>query len=183
MPILIYTLGILALTAPLLFFSYLDRVYRELGRVSTGRTHAHLELFEAEVEPRFHMDRQRAGFAFILLARLWLVMVAAITARAVIFFALGTWEAALEMIFFLGAEVVVAMQFLPSLLLARAPGNWIAPFVPVVRVFVFLTWPVLAVLEFLVSVLHLSEEEQSAPAAEQQAIEDFVPKQHKYFVV
>jgi putative hemolysin len=41
-------------------------------------------------------------------------------------------------------------------------------------VFVFLTWPVLAVLEFLVSVLHLSEEEQSAPAAEQQAIENFV---------
>jgi putative hemolysin len=164
MPILIYTLGILALTAILLFFSYLDRVYRELGRVSTGRTHAHLELFEAEVEPRFHMDRQRAGLAFVLLARLWLVMVAAITARAVIFFALGTWEAALEMIFFLGAEVVVAMQFLPSLLLARAPGNWIAPFVPVVRVFVFLTWPV----------LHLSEEEQSAPAAEQQAIENFV---------
>ena len=127
MPILIYTLGILALTAILLFFSYLDRVYRELGRVSTGRTHAHLELFEAEVEPRFHMDRQRAALAFSLLARLWLVMVAAITARAVIFFALGTWEAALEMIFFLGAEVVVAMQFLPSLLLARAPGNWIAP--------------------------------------------------------
>ena len=52
MPILIYTLGILALTAILLFFSYLDRVYRELGRVSTGRTHAHLELFEGEVEPR-----------------------------------------------------------------------------------------------------------------------------------
>jgi CBS domain containing-hemolysin-like protein len=33
---------------------------------------------------------------------------------------------------------------------------------------------VLAVLEFFVSVLHLSEEEQSAPAAEQQAIENFV---------
>jgi CBS domain containing-hemolysin-like protein len=78
------------------------------------------------------------------------------------------------MIFFLGAEVVVAMQFLPSLLLARAPGNWIAPFVPIVRAFVLLTWPVLAVLELLVSVLHVSEEEQSAPAAEQQAIEDFV---------
>ena len=39
MPILIYTLGILALTAVLLVFSYLDRVYRELGRVSTGRIH------------------------------------------------------------------------------------------------------------------------------------------------
>jgi len=70
--------------------------------------------------------------------------------------------------------VVVAMQFLPSLLLARAPGNWIAPIVPLVRAFVFFTWPVLAVLEFFVSVLHLSEDDQSAPAAEQQAIEDFV---------
>ena len=174
MPILIYTLGILALTAVLLIFSYLDRIYRELGRVSTGRVHTHLELFESEVEPRFHMERRRGALAFSLLTRLWLVLVAAITARAVIFFALGTWEAALEMIFFLGAEVVVAMQFLPSLLLARAPGNWIAPIVPLVRAFVFFTWPVLAVLEFLVSVLHLSEDEQSAPAAEQQAIENFV---------
>jgi CBS domain containing-hemolysin-like protein len=120
------------------------------------------------------MAPRRAALAFSLLTRLWLVLVAAITARAVIFFSLGTWEAALEMIFFLGAEVVVAMQFLPSLLLARAPGNWIAPFVPIVRAFLFLTWPVLAVLELLVSVLHVSEEEQSAPAAEQQAIEDFV---------
>ena len=174
MPIFIYTIGILVLTAILLFFSYLDRVYRELGRVSTGRIHDHLETFESEIAPRFHMQPRRASLAFSLLARLWLVLVAAITARAVIFFSLGTWEAALEMIFFLGAEVVVVMQFLPSLLLARAPGNWIGPFVPIVRAFVFLTWPVLAVLELVVSVLHVSEEEQSAPAAEQQAIEDFV---------
>lgn len=174
MGIFLYTIGILALTAILLFFSYLDRVYREMGRVTTGRIHQHLETFEAEVEPRLHMAPRRAAHAFSLLTRLWLVLVAAITARAVIFFALGTWEAALEMIFFLGAEVVVAMQFLPALLLARASGNWIAPYVPIVRAFVFLTWPVLAVLELLVSVLHVSEEEQSAPAAEQQAIEDFV---------
>ena len=174
MPIFIYTTGILVLTAILLFFSYLDRVYRELGRVSTGRIHKHLETFESEVAPRFHMQPRRAALAFSLVTRLWLVLVAAITARAVIFFALGTWEAAIEMIVFLGAEVVVAMQFLPSLLLARAPGNWIVPFVPIVRVFLFLTWPVLAVLELVVSVLHVSEEEQSAPAAEQQAIEDFV---------
>jgi putative hemolysin len=174
MPIFAYTIGILVLTGILLFFSYLDRVYRELGRASTGRIHDHLETFETEVGPRFHMQPRRAALAFSLLTRLWLVLVAAITARAVIFFARGTWEAVLQMIFFLGAQVVVVMQFLPALLLARAPGNWIAPFVPIVRAFLFLTWPVLAVLELLVSVLHVSEEDQSAPAAEQQAIEDFV---------
>ena len=70
---------------------------------------------------------------FSLLARLWLVLVAAVTARGVIFFVPGTWEAAVEMVFFLSAEVVIAMQFWPSVLLAALPGDWIAPFVPVVR--------------------------------------------------
>jgi CBS domain containing-hemolysin-like protein len=66
------------------------------------------------------------------------------------------------------------MQFLPSLLLARARGNLVLPFVPLVRAFVFFLWPVQAVLELLVSVLHLSEDEQTAPAADQQALEAFV---------
>jgi CBS domain containing-hemolysin-like protein len=175
MPILLYTIGVLALTAGLVGFSYLDRVYRELGRVYAGRIHDHLETFELEIEPRFKLDRRRAALAFSLLTRLWLVLVAAITTRGLLFFVLGTWEAAVEMVFFLSAEVVVAMQLLPSVLLARAPGNWISAFVPVVRAFLIVIWPVQAVLELLVSVLHLSEDEAAAPAVEQQqAIEALV---------
>ena len=176
MPIFLYTIGVLGLTAGLVVFSYLDRVYRELGRVHPGRIHQHLDTFETDVEPRFHMERRRAAMAFSLLGRFWLVFVAAITARGVLFFVPGTWEAAVEMIFFLGAEVVIAMQFFPALLLARAPGNWVLPLVPVVRVFLFIIWPVQAVLELLISVLHVSEEtEEQTPAAEQQqAIEALV---------
>ena len=177
MPIFFYSAGVLALTAGLVAFSYLDRAYRELGRVHHGRIHRHLDTFESDVEPRFHMERRRAALGFSLLARFWLVFVAAITARGVLFFVPGTWEAAVEMIFFLGAEVVIAMQFFPALLLARAPGNWVLPLVPIVRVFLFIIWPVQAVLELLISVLHLSEEAEEAqtPAAEQQhAIEALV---------
>jgi putative hemolysin len=174
MPMLLYTLGVLGLTAGLVIFSYLDRVYRELGRVVTGRMHAHLDLFETEVEPRFKMERRRAALAFSLLAKFWLVLVAAVTARGVIFFVPGTWEAAVEMIFFLGAEVVIAMQLLPSLLFAGVPGNWCAPLVPAIRVFVWIIWPVQAPLEILVSVLHLSEDEAAPQAGEQQAIEALV---------
>src|ERR1700675_2190264 len=175
MPILLYTIGVLALTVGLVIFSYLDRVYRELGRVTTARIHEHLDTFEAEIEPRFKMERGQATLAFSLLARLWLVLVAAVTARGVIFFVPGTWEAAVEMVFFLAGEVVVAMQFFPALLLARAPGNWVAPFVSLVRAFVLFIWPVQAVLQLLISVLHLSEDEGAAPAVEQQqAIEALV---------
>ncbi|MGH9714828.1 MAG: hemolysin family protein [Candidatus Acidiferrales bacterium] len=175
MPILLYTIGVLALTVGLVVFSYLDRIYRELGRVYVGRIHDHLDTFEIEIEPRFKMERRRAALAFSLLTRLWLVLVAAITARGVIFFVPGTWEAAVEMVFFLAGEVVIAMQFFPALLLARAPGNWVAPLVPVIRVVLMFIWPVQAVLELLVSVLHLSEDETIVPAVEQQqAIEAFV---------
>src|ERR1700747_785742 len=101
MPIFLYTLGVLALTAALAIFSYLDRVYRELGRVWTGRIHRHLQTFELEIEPRFKTERNHAAQIFNLLARLWLVLVAAVTARGVLFFVPGTWEAVVEMVFFL----------------------------------------------------------------------------------
>jgi putative hemolysin len=171
----LYTIGVLALTAGLAVFAYLDRVYRELDRVATGRMSAHLGTFEAEIEPRFKMDRHRAALAFTLLARLWLVLVAAVTARGVIFFVPGSWEAALELVFFLSGEVIILMQFVPSLLLAGVRGNWIAPFVPAIRVFMLIIWPVQVVLEMLVSVLHLSEDdEQATESSEQQSIEAFV---------
>lgn len=170
MGIFLYTVCVLALTAALVLFAYLDRIYRELGRVSTGRIHNHLDAFEADIEPCFKMDRRRGALAFSLLARLWLVLVAAITARGVISFADGPWEAVVEMVFFLGAEVVIAMQFLPALLLSGASGNWAAPFVPVARLFVWIISPIQSVLEILISVLHLSEADDASQADDQQAI-------------
>ncbi|MGH9574513.1 MAG: hemolysin family protein [Candidatus Acidiferrales bacterium] len=169
----LYTIGVLALTFGLPVFAYLDRVYRELGRVNVGRTHTHLDTFETAVEPRFHMDRSRAAATFNLLARLWLVMIATMTAHGITAFVESTWQAAAEMVVFLGVEVVVLMQFVPWLLLAGAPGNWLRPFVPLVRVAVWIIWPVQSVLDLLVSVLHLTEPEATAPDTDQ-AIEAFV---------
>lgn len=163
----IYTVCVLLITAGLPVFAYLDRVYRELNSVTTGRVRRHLLTFEAEIEPRFKMGRRRLAASFNLLARFWLVLVAAFTARGVIFFVPSSWQAALEMVVFLGVEVAVLMQFLPSLLLAGVRGNWISPFVPVVRACLWIVRPVEAILEGLVSVLHLSEEDQAAPAEEQ----------------
>jgi len=175
MSALLYTVGILLLTAALAVLSYLDRVYRELGRVTTGRVYDHLGAFESEVEPVIHLERHRAALAFSLLTRLWIVLVAAVTARAVIFSSAGTWEAIVEMVFFLGAEVVVAMQFFPALLITRAPGNWVRPVLPFIKPLLWLLWPIQATLEFFISVLHLSEDESTPPAVEQQqAIEAIV---------
>jgi putative hemolysin len=175
MGMLFYSLGVFILTAGLVVVSYLDRVYRELGRVASGgRIHDHLDIFEAEIEPRFKMERSRAALAFALLARLWLVLVATITALGIVFFVPGRWEDALEVAVLLGAEVVIVMQLLPIVLLAGTRGLWISPFVPVVRLFLWIIWPVNAIVDLVVSVLRLSEEEASAPVKEQHAIEALV---------
>jgi putative hemolysin len=165
---------VLMLTAGLPVFAYLDRVYRELGRVTTGRVHQHLDAFEAIIEPRLHMNRARAAATFNLLARLWLVLVATMTAHGITAFVVSNWEAAAEMIIFLGFEVFALMQFLPSVLLAGAPGNWTLPFLPLIRIAVWIVWPVQEILDLLVSVLNLGEEEADTPVADQQAIEKFV---------
>ena len=59
----LYVLGVAAMGVGLVVFSYLDRIYRELGRVTTGRVHANLEVFEAEVEPHFGLVVQRREIA------------------------------------------------------------------------------------------------------------------------
>jgi CBS domain containing-hemolysin-like protein len=175
MAIILYTLGILALTAVLVVVSYLDRVYRELDRVTTGRIRDHLGVFESEIESRLHMDRRHAAMSFSLLSRLWLVLVAVLTAGGVLLFVPGTWEETIEILLFLSAEVVVAMQFLPMVLVSGTRGSWVGPVVPVVRLLLWFIWPIRAVLAALSAVLHISEEEEAAaPAEEQQGIEAFV---------
>ncbi len=174
MTITLYSLGVLLLTIGLAVVSYVERVYRELGRISTGRIHEHLTLFESEIEPRLKMERARAAMAFNLLARLCLATIAVLTAGGVVIFEPETWKRIVEGVVFLGAQVVIAMQFLPALLLATTRGLWIIPLVPVLRLLLWATWPVHASLDLLSSVLRLSDEKQRQPAVEQQAIEAFV---------
>src|SRR5712692_2672280 len=174
MPILFYSLAVMALVAGLVVFSYLDRVYRELGRVNPARLRANLAVFEAEVEPGLRLDRHRAPLCFSLLAHLWLVVVAVGTARGVIYFVPTAGEALLELVVFLLLEVLVAMHFIPYLLLTRTTGRWLGPFVPVIRVFALIILPLRGLLELAGSIAHLSEEEPSAAQLQQEGMDALV---------
>src|SRR5436189_5844293 len=113
----VYVLSVVLVGLTLPILSYLTLIYRELGRVTTGRVHEHLDIFEAEIEPRFRMDRRRAGRSFRLLAHFWLAFLVVQTTRGVVYFVSSTWGAILESSVFLCLEVVIAMHFLPEFLL------------------------------------------------------------------
>ena len=163
----LYVLGVSALGVGLVIFSYLDRIYRELGRVHKGRVREHLELFETEIEPHFGLERQRGMTAFRLLANLWLVLVTAETARGVIVFVPGTWDALLQALVYVLVEVLLLSQFIPDFLLARTNGRWLVRIALVIRAFLWVVWPFRVLLELAGSLARMSDDPHAEGEASQ----------------
>jgi len=154
----LYAIGVVLLALFLPVFSYLTLIYRELGRMTTGPIHEHLDIFEAEIEPKLKINRRSAGRAFRILGHFWLAFLVLETTRGVLFFA-GTWEAVVELTVFIALEVVVVMHFIPDLLLYRTTGRWLLPFLPAIRASLWLVWPFRVFVEGAETLARISEKE------------------------
>jgi len=154
-----YVGSILALALGLPIFSYLTLIYRELGRMTTGRVHEHLEIFEAEIEPKLKINRRSGGRTFRILGHFWLAFVVLETTRAVVYLVPNRWEAGLQFLVFLSLEVVIAMHFIPDMLLYRTTGRWLLPLLPLIRACMWLVWPIRVFLEGTESLARISEPE------------------------
>ena len=151
------SVAVLALGLPI--FSYLTLIYRELGRMTTGRVHEHLEIFEAEIEPKLKINRRSGGRTFRILGHFWLAFVVLETTRAVVYLVPNRWEAGLQFLVFLTLEVVMAMHFIPDMLLYRTTGRWLLPLLPLIRLAMLLVWPIRVFLEGAESLARISEQE------------------------
>jgi len=155
----LFVLGVVLLALFLPVYSYLALIYRELGRMTTGPVHEHLDIFEAEIEPRIKLQRRSAGRAFRILGHFWLAFLVLETTRGVWTFVSGTWESVVQLAVFIGLEVVVAMHFIPDILLYRTTGRWLVPLLPLIRASLVLVWPVRVFLEGAESLARISEQE------------------------
>jgi len=151
------SVAVLALGLPI--FSYVTLIYRELGRMTTGRVHEHLEIFEAEIEPKLKINRKSGGRTFRILGHFWLAFVVLETTRAVVYLVPNRWEAGLQFLVFLSLEVVIMMHFLPDMLLYRTTGRWLVPLLPLIRLAMLLVWPIRVFLEGTESLARISEQE------------------------
>jgi putative hemolysin len=154
-----YVGSILVLALGLPIFSYLTLIYRELGRMTTGRVHEHLDIFEAEIEPKLRINRKSGGRTFRILGHFWLAFVVLETTRAIVYLVPNRWEAALQFLVFLTLEVVLAMHFVPDMLLYRTTGRWLLPLLPLIRAAMLLVWPIRVFLEGAESLARISERE------------------------
>jgi CBS domain containing-hemolysin-like protein len=155
----IYVLGLALLVISLPIFSYLALIYRELGRMTTGRVHQHLDIFEAEIEPKLKINRRSGGRTFRILGHFWLALLVLQTTRGIVYFVPGRWEAFIEFWVFLTLEVVMLMHFIPDMLLYRTTGRWLLPLLPAIRGAMWLAWPVRMFLEGAESLARIAEHE------------------------
>jgi putative hemolysin len=155
----VYVGGLLVLALGLPIFSYLTLIYRELGRMTTGRVHEHLDIFEAEIEPKLNINRRSGGRTFRILGHFWLAFVVLETTRGVVYLVPNRWEAGVQFLVFLSLEVVMLMHFIPDMLLYRTTGRWLLPLLPLVRVGMWLAWPIRIFLEGAESLARISEQE------------------------
>jgi putative hemolysin len=154
-----YVFGTALLSLGLPIFSYLTLIYRELGRMTTGRVHEHLDIFEAEIEPKLRINRRSGGRTFRILGHFWLAFLVLETTRGVFYFVPGTWESFVQFFVFLSLEVVILMHFLPDMLLYRTTGRWLLPLLPFIRAGMWLVWPVRIFLEGAESLARIAEYE------------------------
>ena len=155
----LFALGVVLLASFLPVYSYLALIYRELGRMTTGPVHEHLDIFEAEIEPKLGINRRSGGRAFRILGHFWLAFLVLQTTRGVVFFVSGKWESVVELAAFIVLEVVIAMHFIPDILLYRTTGRWLIPLLPLIRASLVLVWPVRVFLEGAESLARISEPE------------------------
>src|ERR1700740_3162629 len=101
----LYALSVVLIGFTLPIFSYLTLIYRALGRMTTGRTHEHLDIFEVEIEPKLKINRRSGGRTFRIIGHFWLAFLVLETTRGVVYFVQGRWESFLEFIVFLALEV------------------------------------------------------------------------------
>jgi CBS domain containing-hemolysin-like protein len=173
-PLVFYMLAVVLPMGALVLFAYLDRVYRELGRVTTGRLHTNLDTFEAELEPRLGMNRRTAGLTFSILSYVWFALVAVQTARGVSFFVTNTAEAVVQQVIYVATEIALGMILLPYLLLTRTSGRWLVPLVPVVRICAWIIWPLRAGLEVVMSLTELARTAPTDEQSQQEGLEALV---------
>lgn len=147
-----------ALIALLALVSYVERIYTEMGKFLSREFQENIEAFEKLVEPHVGASRTRIQLSMAVLAQLLTAAIALLFGYFV--FRDGLWDFAEIAQAGVGIIFVVLLfnRLLPFVLFTRTRGGWLAPLAPLLRLLVYLAFPVTLILSFCLSVAALAEE-------------------------
>ena len=155
LPLFILLLVLLALLA---LVSYVNRLYHEMGKFLSREFQENIDAYEQPVEPRLGFTRERASLSMAVLTQICMasigVLIGYVLFRDSGWVGLDLVQAAVSLIFI----IVIFNRLLPHIFFVRTKGEWLAKFVPVLRILIYLAVPVTMILGFALSVATLSKE-------------------------
>lgn len=139
--------------------SYTARLYSEAGKFLSREFQENIEWFEQQVEPRFGVSRHRAALSMALLESLSITALTVIVTYFLYHESNGwNWAQIGQIAAVVVIIIVLFQRFFPYLIFVRTHGQWLASFVPVLKVLIYLCMPLTMVLGFLQSVVSLTRE-------------------------
>jgi CBS domain containing-hemolysin-like protein len=158
---------LVVLSLLLMFVSYVDRIYTEMGKFLSREFQENIEVFEQRIEPRLHVSRDRASLAMAVLAQLTTVGIALIIGWSVFHNPWTKGELA-QAVVGIVLIVIIFRHLLPFLFFSRTKGEWAVGFTPVIRALVYMALPITIIVSFCLSVAALTKE-YSEPEPERQS--------------
>ncbi|MGA8090088.1 MAG: hemolysin family protein [Terracidiphilus sp.] len=157
------------------FAAYISRVYSEFGKILPREVQDNLDHWEEEIEPLIGLTREHAALCAAVLQQLTLA-VFALAIGAVLFdraphTARPTYPEITQAVLVVLLAVVFCNQILPSLLFTQTKGRWAARLVWPIRLLLWITTPITAIVRFFFSLASLAEkpvaeEDEPAPDVE-----------------
>jgi putative hemolysin len=144
------------LSALLLVSAYVSRLYTESGKFLSREFQETIELFEHQIEPRLGFNHERAALSFALLEQLLTASLCFLLAGSVFAQPAWTTEDAVQAVLFAVIVILVFDRFLPYLLFSRTRGGWLVRFTLLLRLLIWVVFPLTLILGFLQSVTALT---------------------------
>ncbi len=155
--------------------SYVDRVYTEIGRFLSREFQDNIAAFEQKIEPRLGVGRGRAALSMAVLTQIITAAIAMLVGFAV--FRDRAWSVyeILQATLSLVLIIILFNRFLPFLFFSRTNGEWLARWVLLLKVLIYITLPVTLVLGFLKSVTALTKEHSDEePETQAEAVDALI---------
>lgn len=160
--------ALLPMVGLLTLVSYVDRLYTEIGKFLSREFQDNIDSFEQKVEPKLRVGRSRASLSMAILVQLTMAAIAMMVGFTVFSDKAWSIQEILQATLSLVLIVIVFNRFLPFVFFSRTNGEWLARWVPLLRVLIYIVLPVTLVLGFLQSVTALTrqqiEEQPESPA-------------------
>lgn len=155
--------GVILAAVFLALVTTVQLLYLEALRLRTRDVPA-LQFFKGTLEDRIGLKTEEGALSFSLIKHTILVLFAVLLFAAIARTRVPVWQSFAESCVASWLGMVVTAYAIPQLLYRRSSGKWLSPFVPLLRTLALLVKPVVALLQFFLSLTELAQ--QKSPTEE-----------------